>query len=62
MKGLILGAPFLDPPSMVDYGEYMYNIGLVDENGRAHFDQMYAEAKDLISRGKWLEVDNVSEK
>jgi vitellogenic carboxypeptidase-like protein len=59
LRGLILGAPFVDPVSMIDFGEFMYNIGLIDENGRAHFDQKYAEAKDLISKGRWLDVDNV---
>lgn len=47
---------------MIDFGEFMYNIGLIDENGRAHFDQKYAESKDLISKGRWLDVDNVSKK
>lgn len=60
LKGIILGAPFVDPVSMIDFGEYMYNIGLIDENGKAYFDQKYAEAKDLISKGKWIEVDSVS--
>ncbi len=60
LRGLILGAPFVDPVSMIDFGEFMYNIGLIDENGKAHFDQKYAEAKDLISKGRWLDVDNVS--
>lgn len=62
LKGIILGAPFVDPVSMIDFGEYMYSIGLIDENGKAYFDQKYAEAKDLISKGKWLEVDSVSKK
>jgi len=59
LRGLILGAPFLDPVSMIDFGEFMYNIGLIDENGKAHFDQKYADSKDLISKGKWIDVDNV---
>jgi vitellogenic carboxypeptidase-like protein len=56
LKGLAIGDGFSDPVTMLNYGEYLYNIGLLDQNGKAHFDQEEEKARRAITSGKYMDA------
>jgi len=48
---------------MLNYGEYLYNIGLLDRTGKAYFDQEEEKARQFIQQGKYMDafetIDNL---
>ncbi|XP_014252803.1 venom serine carboxypeptidase-like [Cimex lectularius] len=44
LKGIGIGNGFTDPPNMMLYDEYLYNIGLIDEKGK----NIYKQHQNLI--------------
>ncbi|BES89977.1 Carboxypeptidase [Nesidiocoris tenuis] len=56
LKGIAIGNGFCDPPHMLKYGDYLYQIGLVDSHGR---DQLKAEEQkivELADQGKYVQA------
>jgi vitellogenic carboxypeptidase-like protein len=60
LKGLLLETPFSDAISQVDYGEYLYYAGLIDDNAREKFKVKSAVIKDLIVQEKYLEAQELN--
>ncbi|CAG7727480.1 unnamed protein product, partial [Allacma fusca] len=56
MKGLAIGSGFSDPVSMLDYGSYLYNIGLLDYKTKLYFDKEEDRARTFIQQDKYLEA------
>ncbi|XP_065578552.1 probable serine carboxypeptidase CPVL isoform X2 [Artemia franciscana] len=56
LKGLAIGDGLCDPIHMLDYGNFLYEIGLADKHGRQLLHSKAAEAKDAIHRGDWHEA------
>lgn len=56
MAGIAIGNGLSDPVNQLKYGEYLYQLGLVDLNG-LHLIQKYQEdGRKLIEQGKYLDA------
>eukprot|EP00095_Tigriopus_kingsejongensis_P005515 maker-scaffold282_size228295-snap-gene-0.10 protein:Tk05515 transcript:maker-scaffold282_size228295-snap-gene-0.10-mRNA-1 annotation:"probable serine carboxypeptidase cpvl precursor" len=55
-KGMAIGDGLCDPVSMTNYGDFLFGIGLIDEEDRAYFRKVSKIQIELISSGKWLEA------
>ena len=54
LKGMAIGSGFVDPINQVDYGDVLYNIGLIDANQREEFHTIATDSVDLINQGDLL--------
>lgn len=50
LKGLIIGNGLSDPVHQLKYGDYLYQLGLIDDNGLEKFHVAEAAAVDCIQR------------
>ncbi|XP_066600490.1 venom serine carboxypeptidase [Prorops nasuta] len=48
LKGLSIGNGWTDPENQVIYGDYLYQIGLIDFNGRELFHQYEKQGREFI--------------
>lgn len=62
LKGLAMGNGFTDPVNQMLYGDYLYQLGLVDANGRDQFQAMEKQGQDLIKKQKYDEAFEVFNK
>jgi len=60
LKGLAIGSGLCDPLTQTDYGEFLYNIGLIEETEKKNFDTTYLKVCDLIQKEDWTEAHKVS--
>ena len=58
--GLAIGNGLCDPEHMLKYGDYLYQIGLIDLNARAVFHEMENLGIKYIQEKKWNEAFDVS--
>jgi len=58
--GLAIGNGLCDPEHMLKYGDYLYQIGLIDLNARTVFHEMENRAIKYIQEKKWNEAFDVS--
>ncbi len=59
LKGLAIGSGLCDPLTQTDYGDYLYNIGLIDDGEKKSFDATYARVCDLIREENWADAHKV---
>jgi vitellogenic carboxypeptidase-like protein len=59
---MAIGNGLCDPEHMMKYGDYLYQIGLIDVNGRTAFLEMESLAVKYIQEKKWNEAYDVSYK
>lgn len=59
---MAIGNGLCDPEHMLKYGDYLYQIGLIDVNGRTVFHKMEDVAVKYIQEKKWNEAFDVSYK
>ncbi len=59
LKGLILDSPWIDSYSQVDYGDFLFNAGLLSENSREHFIMKQDEIRNLMEEDKYLDAFSV---
>jgi hypothetical protein len=57
---MAIGNGLCDPVHMLKYGDYLYQIGLIDMNGRAVFHDMENLGMKYIQEKKWNEAFDVS--
>lgn len=50
LKGLAIGNGFTDPINQLNYGDYLYQLGLIDSNGHALFKEHENRCVDCIQR------------
>lgn len=62
LKGMAVGNAFSHPLSTLQYGNYLYNIGLLNGAGRRVFEKEEAKAKELVLEEKHLEAFHVMDK
>ncbi|XP_012264672.1 venom serine carboxypeptidase [Athalia rosae] len=62
LKGLAIGNGLTDPENQMVYGDYLYQIGLLDSNGRDLFHQLEEEGRKLIQAKKFDEAFGVFDK
>lgn len=56
LKGLAIGNGLCDPENQLLYGDYLYQLGLIDRNGRAQFQTYEKKIGDLIKQEKYIEA------
>ncbi|RWS18402.1 putative serine carboxypeptidase CPVL-like protein, partial [Leptotrombidium deliense] len=56
LKGIAIGDGLTDPETMFDYGDYLYQIGLIDEKQRQYFIQQQNKAISFIRREMYVEA------
>ena len=61
LKGLAIGDGLSDPVHQLSYGEFLFQVGLVDENDRDALIGMSKISKQYIKQGRWAEAADVSD-
>ncbi|XP_076241218.1 venom serine carboxypeptidase [Calliopsis andreniformis] len=59
LKGLAMGNGLTDPENQLLYGDYLYQLGLVDEHGRDLFHKYEEQGRQLIKQQKYEEAFEV---
>ncbi len=54
LQGLAIGNGAIDPVNSYIYGDYMYQVGLVDEKDREIMLEMEADFKEAVQDGDYL--------
>lgn len=58
-KGLAMGNGLTDPINQLNYGDYLYQLGLIDFNGRDQFHVYQKQGVDFINQSKYDEAFEV---
>ncbi|XP_063389055.1 venom serine carboxypeptidase-like [Cydia fagiglandana] len=58
LKGLAIGNGMTDPENQLNYGEFLYQIGLIDLNHRKIFEEYEAKTVNYIRNGQWIQAFN----
>jgi vitellogenic carboxypeptidase-like protein len=56
---MAIGDGLCDPISMTNYGDFLFNIGLVDEMDRDYFKKLAHIQVDFIKKEKWFQAFQV---
>lgn len=56
LKGIAIGDGMVDPSTMFDYADFLYQIGLVDSNQAAYIREASQKAKQFIDDGRYLDA------
>ncbi|CAL7950491.1 unnamed protein product [Xylocopa violacea] len=59
LKGLAIGNGLTDPENQLLYGDYLYQLGLLDANGRELFHKYEEKGRKLIKEGKYIDAFNL---
>lgn len=59
LKGLAIGNGLTDPGNQLMYGDYLYQLGLIDLNGRDAFHMYEKKGRDLIQQKKFEDAADV---
>uniref|UniRef100_A0A6V7M7A3 Carboxypeptidase n=1 Tax=Bracon brevicornis TaxID=1563983 RepID=A0A6V7M7A3_9HYME len=59
LKGLAIGNGLTDPIHQLNYGDYLYQLGLIDFNGRKQFSEYQQKGIDFINQSKYDEAFEV---
>ena len=60
LKGLAIGDGLCDPIHQMAYGDFLFQVGLVDENDRDLLQNMTQTTKEYIKSGLWEKATDVS--
>ena len=59
LKGLAIGDGLCDPPHQMDYGDFLYQVGLLDESDRNLVELRGEMAKIAMKNEQWHLASNV---
>ena len=59
LKGLAIGDGLCDPPHQLDYGDFLYQVGLLDESDRNLVELRGEMAKIAMKNEQWHLASNV---
>lgn len=62
MKGIAIGNGLTDPVNQLLYGDYLYQLGLIDFNGRNEFHNYEKQGRDFINQSKYNEAFDIFNK
>ncbi|XP_008259795.2 probable serine carboxypeptidase CPVL isoform X3 [Oryctolagus cuniculus] len=63
LKGIALGDAYCDPESIIGgYAAFLYQIGILDEKQRKHFQKECDECIKHIKKGNWLQAFEILDK
>jgi len=57
---MAIGDGLCDPETMTDYGDFLFGIGLIDEDDRDYFSKVAKLQVDYIKQQKWFQAFQVS--
>lgn len=58
--GIAVGNGFTDPETMLSYGEYMYQLGLIDLKAKAEIQKLEIQGKKAIREKHFIDAFYVS--
>ena len=58
-QGLAIGDGLCDPVTMTNYGDYLFEIGLIDEVDWVHFKKVEKKQVEFIQREEWVKAFEV---
>ncbi len=58
-KGCSIGAGWIDPITMLGYGPYLQNIGLIDEKQAEHFNSVERKTIRELKKGNYLKAFDI---
>lgn len=56
LKGLAIGNGLCDPENQLLYSDYLYQLGLIDENGKTQFQVYEKKGREFIKQKNYLEA------
>lgn len=56
LAGIVIVDGICDPPTMMDYGEYLLNLGLIDEKQAIHFKTEGDKIRAFLAEKKPMEA------
>ncbi|KAB7495103.1 putative serine carboxypeptidase CPVL [Armadillidium nasatum] len=59
LKGMAIGDGLCDPISMTDYGDFLYQLGLLDQQGRTYFKEQGQLVIKYIQNKEWAKAFKV---
>ncbi|XP_024084194.1 venom serine carboxypeptidase-like [Cimex lectularius] len=62
LKGIAIGNGLCDPENMLDYGDYLFQLGLLDLNGRDQFISLQNNVVSLIKEQNYDAASEANEK
>ena len=62
LKGLAIGDGLCDPLHQMDYGDFLYQVGLLDESDKNEVDKHADLAKISMELEQWYQATTVSVK
>ncbi|KAJ0173344.1 hypothetical protein K1T71_011520 [Dendrolimus kikuchii] len=62
LKGMAIGNGYCDPINQLDYGNYLYQHGLIDDNQRSVFEKYQGQIMTEIKQGNWQAADILMDK
>jgi vitellogenic carboxypeptidase-like protein len=62
LKGLAIGNGLTDPFNQLYYSDYLYQIGLLDFNGRDQFKELESQARNYIKEQKYMDAFTIFQK
>ncbi|XP_037042480.1 venom serine carboxypeptidase-like [Bradysia coprophila] len=62
LKGLAMGNAFTDPVTTINYGTFLYDLGLIDYHQLHYFKQEEEKARNLIKEAKFVEAFDTMDK
>ncbi|XP_021186633.1 venom serine carboxypeptidase [Helicoverpa armigera] len=57
LKGMAIGNGYCDPKNQLDYGHYLYQLGLIDDNQLKIFLKYQDEIANRIDQKDWVQAD-----
>ena len=60
LKGLAIGDGLCDPINQLDYSDFLYETGLLDEGDRAVIEKFAKQTRDNIQSKNWKVASDVS--
>lgn len=59
LRGLAIGNGLCDPENQLLYSDYLYQLGLLDLNGKTQFHMYEKKGRDLIKQEKYVEAFDI---
>jgi len=59
LKGLAIGDGWTDPENQLLYSDYLYQLGLIDQNGKAEFQKYEQKAREFIKQKKFRKANEI---
>ncbi|XP_011266007.2 venom serine carboxypeptidase isoform X1 [Camponotus floridanus] len=59
LKGLAIGNGWVDPENQIRYSDYLYQIGLIDQNGKIEYQKYERKCREFIKQKKFAEANEI---